>query len=143
MSAQRVSLWLRTPEGPVDGVPDNGNIVSLSLSGSGSLEIRLVTKKPGPDLVLARAQTTLDLKHVPGGTPLPPYVSLLHDILTGDRSLFTTSKGLADAWAAFAPLQERRPCVRPYPPGSWGPPEADALAGSDGWLLGQTEAELA
>jgi glucose-6-phosphate 1-dehydrogenase len=134
-NAQRVSLWLRAPEGTVDAVPEHGNVVSLSLSGSGSLEIALITKEPGPDLVLARAQTTLDLKHVPGATPLPPYVSLIHDVLIGDRSLFTTSDGLAKAWAAFAPLQERPPQVHPYKPGSWGPTEADELAGPDGWLL--------
>jgi glucose-6-phosphate 1-dehydrogenase len=71
-SAQRVSLLLRTPEGPVDDLPEPGNIVSLSLSGSGPLEIGLVTKEPGPDLALARAQTTLDLKHVPGGRRCRP-----------------------------------------------------------------------
>jgi glucose-6-phosphate 1-dehydrogenase len=140
-SAQRVSLWLRTPEGPVDTVPEHGNVVSLSLSGSGALEIALVTKEPGPQLALALARTTLDLKQVPGGTPLPPYVSLIHGVLTGDRSLFTTSDGLAKAWAAFAPLQERPPRVHPYQPGSWGPVEANALAAPDGWLLGQTEAD--
>jgi glucose-6-phosphate 1-dehydrogenase len=137
-SAQRVSLLLRRPEGPVDTVPGHGNVVSLSLSGSGSLDIGLVTKEPGPDLALAPARTTLDLKNVPGGTPLPPYVSLLHDVLTGDRSLFTTSDGLAHAWAAFAPLQECPPPVHPYQPGTWGPREAGLLAGSEGWLLGQT-----
>jgi glucose-6-phosphate 1-dehydrogenase len=140
-SAQRVSLWLRTPEGPVDAVPDHGNVVSLSLSGSGSLDISLVTKRPGPDLVLARAQTTLDLKRVAGGTPLPPYVSLLHDVLTGDRSLFTTSAGLASAWAAFAPLQARPPRVHPYEPDSWGPAEAGALAAPGGWLLEKRAAD--
>jgi glucose-6-phosphate 1-dehydrogenase len=139
-SAQRVSLLLRTPTGPVAAIPGYGNVVSLSLSGSGSLDISLVTKEPGPDLALTGAQTTLDLKHVAGGVPLPPYVSLLHDVLTGDRSLFTTSDGLTGAWAAFAPLQERPPRVRPYQPGSWGPLEADALAGPDGWLLGPTDA---
>jgi glucose-6-phosphate 1-dehydrogenase len=135
-SSQRVSLLLRPPEGPVDTVPEHGNVVSLS--GSGSLDIGLVTKEPGPDLVLAPARTTLDLKDVPGGTPLPPYVSLIHDVLTGDRSLFTTSDGLAKAWAAFAPLQDGPRQVRPYEPGSWGPTEANALAGPGGWLLGQT-----
>jgi glucose-6-phosphate 1-dehydrogenase len=70
-------------------------------------------------------------------------VSLLHDVLTGDRSLFTTSDGLAGAWTAFAPLQERPPPVRPYERGSWGPLEAGVLAGPDGWLLGQTAAERA
>jgi glucose-6-phosphate 1-dehydrogenase len=142
-SAQRVSLLLRTPDGPVDTVPDYGNVVSLSLSGSGSLDIGLVTKEPGPALTLASARTTLDLKQVPGGTPLPPYVSLIHDVLTGDRSLFTTSDGLAGAWAAFAPLQERPPKVHQYEPGSWGPVEANVLADPGGWLLGQTPAEEA
>jgi glucose-6-phosphate 1-dehydrogenase len=140
-SAQRVSLWLRTPEGPVDAVPEHGNVVSLSLSGSGALEIDLITKEPGPGLTLAPARTTLDLKQVPGATPLPPYVSLIHDVLTGDRSLFTTSDGLAKAWAAFAPLQERPPRAYPYKPGSWGPAEANVLAAPLGWLMGQTTAD--
>jgi glucose-6-phosphate 1-dehydrogenase len=137
-SAQRVSLLLRRPEGPVDTVPGHGDVVSLSLTGSGALDIGLVTKEPGPDLVLAPAQTTLNLKDVSGGTPLPPYVSLIHAVLTGDRSLFTTSDGLAGAWAAYAPLQERPPEVHPYQPGTWGPPQADLLADPEGWLLGQT-----
>jgi glucose-6-phosphate 1-dehydrogenase len=136
-SAQRVSLWLRTPEGPFEAAPEPGNVVSFSLSGSGSIEIALLVKEPGPDLDLARAHTALDLKHVPGGIPLPPYVSLIHDVLTGDRSLFTSSEGLAKAWAAFAPVLARPPHIHPYKPGSWGPSEADALAGRGGWLLSQ------
>jgi glucose-6-phosphate 1-dehydrogenase len=135
-SAQRVSLLLRTPDGPVECLPEHGNVLSLSLSGSGSIDIGLVTKEPGPDLTLARARTTLDLKQVPGGTPLPPYVSLIHDVLTGDRSLFTTSDGLAKAWAAVAPLLDSPPQVQPYEPGSWGPAAAADLAGPQGWLLG-------
>jgi glucose-6-phosphate 1-dehydrogenase len=110
-------------------------VLSLSLSGSGSIDIGLVTKEPGPDLALARARTTLDLKQVPGGTPLPPYVSLIHDVLTGDRSLFTTSAGLAKAWDAVAPLLAHPPEVQPYEPGSWGPEAAEALAEPSGWLL--------
>jgi hypothetical protein len=31
--------------------------------------------------------------------------------------------------------------VYTYKPGSWGPSEADALAGPDGWLLSQRAAE--
>jgi|tagenome__1003787_1003787.scaffolds.fasta_scaffold20965453_3 glucose-6-phosphate 1-dehydrogenase len=135
-SSQRVSLILRTPEGPVDTVPGHGNVVSLSLSGSGALDIGLVTKEPGPTLALSTARTTLDLKQVPGGTPLPPYVSLINDVLAGDRSLFTTSAGLARAWAAFAPLQDHPPEVQPYRPGSWGPEAAAGLAEPCGWLLG-------
>ncbi|WNV76293.1 glucose-6-phosphate dehydrogenase (NADP(+)) [Geodermatophilus sp. DSM 44513] len=133
---QRVSLLLRRPDGPVTDVPGHGNVLSLSLSGSGAVDLQVVAKQPGPDLALAAATATLQLADVPGGTPLPPYVSLLHDVLVGDRSLFTSSDGLAHAWRAFAPLQERPPRVYRYAPGSWGPVEADALAEPAGWLLG-------
>ena len=117
-------------------LPGHGNVLSLSLSGSGAIDIGLVAKEPGPELKLARARTTLDLKQVPGGDPLPPYVSLIHDVLTGDRSLFTTSDGLAKAWQAVAPLLDSPPEVQPYEPGSWGPDAAAELAGPQGWLLG-------
>jgi glucose-6-phosphate 1-dehydrogenase len=134
---QRVSLLLRKPEGPVTHTPGHGNVLSLSLSGSGAVDLRLIAKEPGPVLALAEATATLELAEVPGGSPLPPYVSLLYDVLTGDRSLFTSSTGLASAWAAFAPVQEHPPPVQPYPPGSWGPAAADALAEPGGWLLGR------
>ena len=135
-SEQRVSLLLRRPEGPVADTPGHGNVLSLSLSGSGAVELQVVAKEPGPDLTLATATASLQLADVPGGTPLPPYVSLLHDVLVGDRSLFTSSEGLASAWRAFAPLQENRPQVHRYAPGSWGPAEAETLAEPCGWLLG-------
>ncbi|TFV63359.1 glucose-6-phosphate dehydrogenase (NADP(+)) [Geodermatophilus sp. DF01-2] len=138
-SEQRVSLLLREPEGPVTDAPGHGNVLSLSLSGSGAVDLQVVAKEPGPELALATATATLQLADVPGGTPLPPYVSLLHDVLTGDRSLFTSSDGLAHAWRAFAPLQQRRPQVHGYAPGSWGPAEADALAEPAGWLLGGSQ----
>ncbi|MGY1842413.1 glucose-6-phosphate dehydrogenase [Modestobacter sp. SYSU DS0875] len=136
---QRVSLVLHRPIGPVHDVPANGNVVSLSLAGAGSLDIDMMAKRPGPELETARARATLDLSQVPGGEPLPPYVSLIHDVLVGDRSLFTTSEGLAQTWRTLQPVLDSRPGVHPYEPGSWGPAAANELAGEVGWLLGQTE----
>ena len=135
-SQQRVTLVMRRPEGPVGTLPGGGNTVSLSLSGAGALDLGLVAKRPGPGLELAVAGTSLDLAAVPGGDPLPPYASLLLDVLTGDRSLFTTSAGLAQAWRAVRPVLEDRPEVRSYEPGSWGPQEATALADPCGWVVG-------
>ncbi|MCW2695863.1 MAG: Glucose-6-phosphate 1-dehydrogenase, partial [Modestobacter sp.] len=133
---QQVSLLLQKPDGPVTEVPGHGNVLSLSLSGAGSIDLQLVTKEPGPDLTLVEARTSLALGDVPGGSPLPPYVSLIHDVITGDRSLFTTSAGLGAAWRAVQPLLDARPPVEPYAPGSWGPETADELPGACGWLLG-------
>ncbi|MGH8862558.1 MAG: glucose-6-phosphate dehydrogenase, partial [Jatrophihabitantaceae bacterium] len=58
------------------------------------------------------------------------------DVLLGDRSLFTRPDGLASVWQVAEPLLSARPKPKPYAPGSWGPPDADALAEPDGWLLG-------
>jgi glucose-6-phosphate 1-dehydrogenase len=135
-SHQRVTLVMRRPDGPAGVLPGGGNTVSLSLSGAGELRLGLVTKRPGPDLELAAAETTLDLGEVRGGDPLPAYASLIHDVLVGDRSLFTTGAGLEQAWRAAQPLLDAPPEVRPYAPGSWGPQEARALADPCGWVLG-------
>ncbi|MBM7807267.1 glucose-6-phosphate 1-dehydrogenase [Geodermatophilus bullaregiensis] len=133
---QKVTLVMRRPDGPVGALPGGGNTVSLSLSGAGALDLGLVAKRPGPDLELAVAGTSLDLASVPGGEPLPAYASLIHDVLVGDRSLFTTSAGLAQAWRAVQPVLDDPPELRPYAPGSWGPAQAAALADPCGWALG-------
>ncbi|KGM11131.1 glucose-6-phosphate dehydrogenase [Cellulomonas bogoriensis 69B4 = DSM 16987] len=137
--AQRVSLVLRRDPEHLFGDEVQHGVVSLSLAGDGAIEITTTVKRPGPDLRLSTGTARLDLQDVDGDA-LPPYASLLVDVLQGDRSLFTTPRGLEAAWAAFEPLLgDDRPAVHPYAPGSWGPSEACDLAGPVGWLLGQTD----
>ncbi len=134
-SAQRVSLVFREPDGPVHPGAGCPSVLTFDLSGCGALDLQLVVKRPGPDFVPAEASTAIHLEHVHEGA-MAPYTSLLHDVLIGDRSLFTSAPGLAAAFRAFAPLQsDARPAVLPYPQGSWGPAEADTLPGPHGWLL--------
>jgi glucose-6-phosphate 1-dehydrogenase len=132
-SAQQVTLVLRDVDGPLDGSPpQHGNRVRLSLTGSGDLDLALVVKTPGPQLALTAGTARLDLGEVLAGDPLPPYAGLLHDVLVGDRSLFTSREGLRHAWRAAAGLLADRPDVQPYPQGSWGPDAAEALP-EGGW----------
>jgi glucose-6-phosphate 1-dehydrogenase len=136
-SHQRVSLILREPTGTMADVPKNGNVLAFDLSGSGAIELSLVAKRPGAALELDVADIGLKLESLPDGDPLPPYVRLIHDVLSGDRSLFTRPDGLASAWAAAGPLLADPPTPQPYPKGSWGPEAAKELAAPDGWLLGE------
>jgi glucose-6-phosphate 1-dehydrogenase len=136
-SEQRVSLVLRQPEGTLGDVPMHGNVVAFDLSGNGAIELSLVAKRPGPSLELDVGDVRLHLDELPEGDPLPPYVRLIHDVLIGDRSLFTRPDGLAAVWRAAEPLLSDRPDPLPYRPGTWGPEAAQALAEPDGWLLGQ------
>jgi len=135
-SAQQISLICREPGGPLaDQLPPDGTVLTVSLSGSGAIDLRVVLKRPGPELVLTTGTARLPLEQVPDGDPLPAYVRLIHDVIVGDRSLFTRPDGLAHAWEAIDPVLKHRPEVQTYPRGSWGPAAADQLAAPDGWLL--------
>lgn len=134
-SAQRVSLLLRDVEGPFSDVPAPGNVVTFSLAGNGELEENLVVKHPGAGLKLSQATQKVALQDLLDADPLPPYVALLNDVLTGDRSLFTSSSGLEHAWRVVTPLFENPPPVKSYEPGSMGPAAAEDLAGPGKWLL--------
>jgi glucose-6-phosphate 1-dehydrogenase len=96
-----------------------------------------VAKKPGPGLNIDEAHTSIPLSTLPGGDPLPPYVRLIHDVILGDRSLFTRPDGLAAVWEVAEPLLSNPPRVASYAPGSWGPAEARDLIAPGCWLLGQ------
>ena len=52
----------------------------------------MTVKKPGPEPVPAESATRLNLENVAEGA-MPPYTSLFYDVLTGNRSLFTSSAG--------------------------------------------------
>ncbi|MBC7289997.1 MAG: glucose-6-phosphate dehydrogenase [Actinotalea sp.] len=136
-SAQRVTLVLRRDPEQLFGDRVEPGLISLSLQGDGAIEVTTSIKKPGPDLDIAAGTARLDLGDVEGGEPLAPYASLLHDVLVGDRTLFTTPDGLEHAWRAFEPLLGAdRPDPLPYAPGSWGPQEARRLAAPHGWCTG-------
>jgi glucose-6-phosphate 1-dehydrogenase len=135
---QRVSVILREPAGPLAGqLPRDANVLSFSLAGNGEIDLRLVVKKPGAGLDLDVVHTAIPLSDLAGADPLPPYVRLIHDVLLGDRSLFTRPDGLAAVWKVAEPLLTNPPKVASYAPGSWGPTQARKLVEPGRWLLGQ------
>jgi glucose-6-phosphate 1-dehydrogenase len=137
-SHQKVNLIFRDPEdGPLTGddLPTRGNVLCFDLAGDGALALSMNVKTPGASLDLGTTWTQIPLDSLSGGDPLPPYVRLIHDVLTGDRALFTRPDGLEDVWIAAAELLEDHRRPEPYPPGSWGPESALRLADPVGWVL--------
>ena len=138
VSDQRVSLILRQPSGPLSGkLPRNGNVLSFCLGGDGGIDLSMVAKKPGAGLDLDVAHAPIPLDSLRDADPLPPYVRLIHDVLTGDRSLFTRPDGLAAVWQVAEPLLSNPPQVITYQPGSWGPAQAAGLVAPGEGLVGQ------
>ena len=63
-----------------------------------------------------------------------PYDRLLGDAMAGDGALFTSLESVEAAWSAVDGILVNHPAVVAYAPGTWGPPQADALiAGDGGW----------
>jgi glucose-6-phosphate 1-dehydrogenase len=135
-SEQRVSLLFRRPTGGplADALPEAGDVLTISMAGDGRIDLTTVIKRPGTELELEPATVSLPLNSVRGDS-LPPYARLLHDVLVGDRSLFTRPDGLEHVWEVAAPLLDDQPEPQPYAPGSKGPDAATELAAPDGWLL--------
>lgn len=134
-SAQRLSLLFRPPNGPLHSDGRLPEVLAFDLAGSGRILMQLTVKKPGPGFVPDDVEHVLRLDQVAEGS-MAPYTSLIYDVLSGDRSLFTSAAGLRAAFLAFARLQtDERPDVLSYQPGSWGPAEAERLTGRFGWLL--------
>jgi glucose-6-phosphate 1-dehydrogenase len=131
---QRVSIVLRNPVPTIATLPEQGSVLSFSLAGSGEIDLTLLAKKPGIEVQIEPAAVKLPLADL-GGDPLPPYVRLIHDVLVGDRSLFTRPDGLAATWKAIEPLLANPPRLATYPQGSWGPKQANKLGR---WVLGQS-----
>ncbi|MGC5617483.1 glucose-6-phosphate dehydrogenase [Georgenia sp. Z1491] len=138
LKAQRMTLVLRRPDGPLFDEDLEPNTIEVNFAGAGAVSLNIAVKKPGPEFTFSSGRARLDLNDVPLSEALSPYASLIHDVLTGDRSLFTTADGLRAAFEAFAPLQgDERPDPQPYAPGSWGPAAAAELAFPHRWMLGQ------
>ena len=136
-SEQRVSVVLRTPQRPFAGLPAQASVLTFTLSGNGEIDLRLLAKKPGVDLDLEPATISLPLAKLPDAAPLPPYVRLIHDVLLGDRALFTRPDGLAAVWRCATPLLDAPPRIAAYEQGSWGPARARTLIAPGRWILGQ------
>ncbi|WP_249011940.1 glucose-6-phosphate dehydrogenase [Conexibacter sp. DBS9H8] len=113
----------------------------LELSDDPRAAIHVQAKVPGPGLRLGPAAFTLDVGADFRQDGFEAYARLLHDVMTGDRLLFTRSEQIEALWAAAQPLLDAPPPLVSYPRGSWGPQEAQALVPAPGWRL--PEADIA
>ena len=135
-SHQRVSIKFKEPADALGGIPTGGNVLGFELSGDGAITLSVVAKQPGPGSDLTTGAATLSLGKAFHTPSLPAYSRLIHDVLMGDRSLFTRPDGLRHVWEVAGGLLEHKREPEPYAKGSWGPESAKALAGEAGWILG-------
>jgi glucose-6-phosphate 1-dehydrogenase len=111
--------------------------LSFELGEPGSISASFLAKVPGPSLQLGEAHMQFSYADTFGGpdTGLDPYERLIHDVMVGDRTLFTSSDAIERLWEISEPVLDAPPPVQAYEPGSWGPEGSERLIAPRRWHL--------
>jgi glucose-6-phosphate 1-dehydrogenase len=111
--------------------------LTFELGDPGSISASFLAKVPGPTIQLGEAHMRFSYADTFGGVEqaLDAYERLIHDVMIGDRTLFTSSAAIERLWEISEPVLERPPAAVPYEPGSWGPAEIDDLIAPRRWHL--------
>jgi glucose-6-phosphate 1-dehydrogenase len=111
--------------------------LSFELGDPGSISASFLAKVPGPTIQLGEAHMRFSYADTFGGAEhaLDAYERLIHDVMVGDRTLFTTSDAIERLWEISEPVLEQPPPAQIYEPGSWGPAASDDLIAPRRWHL--------
>jgi glucose-6-phosphate 1-dehydrogenase len=111
--------------------------LTFELGDPGSISTSFLAKVPGPTMHLGEAHMQFSYADNFGGTAraLDAYERLIHDVMLGDRTLFTTTAGIERLWEVSEAVIEDPSPVQPYEPGSWGPEAIDGLIAPRHWHL--------
>ena len=111
--------------------------LTFELGDPASISASFLAKVPGPRIQLGEAHMRFSYADTFGGPEeaLDPYERLIHDVMLGDRTLFTSSEAIERLWEVSESVLAEPPPVVAYEPGSWGPAEADELIAPRRWHL--------
>jgi glucose-6-phosphate 1-dehydrogenase len=130
VTATEIRVEFKQPPKEVfDRLPPSPNYIRFRLSPDVAISLGARVKRPGEDMVGELVE--LMLRHTPGDE-MRAYERLLGDAIEGDPTLFVREDEVLATWAIVEPALRSPSPVHEYEPGTWGPPQADALIAPDG-----------
>lgn len=124
------------------------NVLVLEVAPDEGVGLRLNAKSPNPSLTVGGVDMRFSFRDYFDAVRAVGYEKLIHDCMLGDETLFQSAAMVEAGWRAVAPFVDA--CAEsagrdpfPYPAGSEGPPEADALLARDGRAWRPIEQESA
>lgn len=114
------------------------NRITINIAPETGINIGFQTKKVGLDMALSHADLHFDYSQLYESEQPEAYETLLHDIMTGDATLFMRSDEVEEAWRVVMPFLEawahNPPAEFPnYAANSWGPESAERMIAEDGF----------
>jgi glucose-6-phosphate 1-dehydrogenase len=109
--------------------------LSLRIQPDEGIAFAFQAKEPG--LRFAPRTVRMDFAYESSfeAVPADAYERLLHDVASGDHTLFPREDGVERAWEIVAPVLDAPPPVLPYEAGSWGPAASAELIAPRRWHL--------
>ncbi len=107
--------------------------LTIRIQPNEGVTLALNAKRPGPGLELGRVTMDFDYEREFQAEIVDSYELLLLEALEGDHTLFLREDAVERAWEVLDDVLSRPSPVVPYDPGTWGPPEADALIAPRRW----------
>ncbi|MGI8662811.1 MAG: glucose-6-phosphate dehydrogenase [Acidimicrobiales bacterium] len=114
------------------GAPDP-NSMRFRLGADDGITFHLQAKAPGDEMRTKAVDLEVEYERV-FGQRVEAYQRLLEDAMDGDARRFGRADALEEQWRIVDPVLADPPPARLYHKGTWGPSEADRLAGDvGGW----------
>ncbi len=118
---------------PADSPAPHPNHLRFRLGREQGILLQLHAKTPGDRLLSRAVDLEVTQEELFGGTD-QPYERLLEDAMEGDARRFGRHDSVDEQWRIVEKVLEHPPPVQLYHGGTWGPPEAEAVAAPyGGW----------
>jgi glucose-6-phosphate 1-dehydrogenase len=102
------------------------NVLTITLQPDEGFDLDFDVKTPGQEIRVVKQR--LHFRYAEAFEPLPEaYHTLLLDVMTGDPTLFVSSRWVEASWGLYTPVLKNPPPLHFYPAGSWGPEIAGQL----------------
>ncbi|HEX7042474.1 MAG TPA: glucose-6-phosphate dehydrogenase [Patescibacteria group bacterium] len=118
------------------GCPEEGNVLKIRIQPDEGINIRIIAKTPGPNLLLEPVDMHFKYSEHFASKGSEAYEKVLGDIIKGEQILFNRSDELESSWEFIEKIlkgweNENIPLFE-YKKGSMGPKAGDELLGKDG-----------
>jgi glucose-6-phosphate 1-dehydrogenase len=127
-----VEVFVRLKTSPLREQISDSNYLRFRLGPDFSLNLGAQVKRPGPQMLPMPVELCAIEKDKTQQES--PYERLLTDAMHGDKLLFVREDVVEAAWSIVDPILNNAVPLHTYNPGTWGPREAEGLAGDvGGW----------
>jgi len=130
VTATEVIVKLREPPAVFMEIPLPANYFRFRVTPDLMIAVGASVKKAG-DLIEGQ-QVELVISQQSDPAEMGAYEELLHDAVQGHSGRFARQDYVEEAWRIVDPILDDAAPVYEYEPGTWGPPQANALIAPDG-----------